>query len=162
MLNHSTLTTDTVLPGWTGEVDRDLLRNFLGDLDLSDSEDDDLEDELDEDADLILKKNNLIPFLNTQINNDNYNSKLTWIIKMEKEERSFFWPWPFSITFSLWILFLCVWIRRWWGLLPASSLSLIWQSINIYQFVFDKIGIWIEKNATSSLPYQNWVMISLK
>lgn len=53
MLNHSTLTTDTVLPGWTGEVDRDLLRNFLGDLDLSDSEDDDLEDELDEDADLI-------------------------------------------------------------------------------------------------------------
>lgn len=53
MLNHSTLTTDTVLPGWTGEVDRDLLWNFLGDLDLSDSEDDDLEDELDEDADLI-------------------------------------------------------------------------------------------------------------
>lgn len=53
MPNHSTLTTDTVLPGCTGEVDRDLLRNFLGDLDLSDSEDDDLEDELDEDADLI-------------------------------------------------------------------------------------------------------------
>lgn len=63
MLNHSTLTTDTVLPGWTGEVDRDLLRNFLGDLDLSDSEDDDLEDELDEDADLIKKKTILFPLL---------------------------------------------------------------------------------------------------
>lgn len=55
MPNHSTLTTDTVLPGWTGEVDRDLLWNFLGDLDLSDSEDDDPEDELDEDADLMKK-----------------------------------------------------------------------------------------------------------
>lgn len=86
-----------------------------------------------------LKKNNLIPFLNTQINDDNYNTKLTWIIKMAREERSFFWPWPFSITFSLWILFLCVWIRRWWGLLPASSLSLIWQSVNIYiNFFFIK------------------------
>lgn len=53
-------------------MDRDLLRNFFGDLDLSDSEDDDLEDELDEDADL---KNVRIFFL----------IKLIWIIKLAKK-----------------------------------------------------------------------------
>ena len=50
-----TLTKETVLPGCTGEVDLDRLRNFFGDLDLSDPEDDlddDPDEELDDEADL--------------------------------------------------------------------------------------------------------------
>lgn len=53
MLNYFILIIDIVLSGWIGEVDRDLFRNFLGDFDFFDFEDDDFEDELDEDVDLI-------------------------------------------------------------------------------------------------------------
>lgn len=56
MLNYFILIIDIVLSGWIGEVDRDLFRNFLGDFDFFDFEDDDFEDELDEDVDLIKKK----------------------------------------------------------------------------------------------------------
>jgi hypothetical protein len=57
-----TFIIDTVLPGCTGEEDRDLLRNFFGDLDLSDPEEeeedleDDLDEELDDDLDLKIEK----------------------------------------------------------------------------------------------------------